>query len=139
MYLIANIVWSALIAVLKNYVDDELERSSACLQNIICNSEPIRNTDSYLQLDISLVRCTYFLLYCSLMVGKFFQVFGWLTMVTWTGTLWFLFKDTTFFKDPKAPWAKKTETSSSSGLQQNPVQGETDNQNGKVKLVFYLL
>ena len=132
MYLIANVVWSAQVAALKNYIDDELESSSVCLQNIVCTSdEPIRNTDSYLQLDISLVRCIVFLATLYLNCGQFLQVFGWLTMAVWAATLWFLFKDTTFFKDPKAPWAKKTETGPPSGVQQNPVQGEAEHHNGK--------
>ena len=135
MYLIADIVWSVQVAALKNYIDGELESSSVCLQNVLCTSEPIRNTDSYLQLDISLVRCIATLY---LNGEQILQVFGWLTMVIWAATLWFLFKDTTFFKDPKAPWAKKTETGPPSGVQQNPVQGEAGHQNGKsISLAFH--
>lgn len=135
MYLIANIVWSVQVAALKNYIDDELEGSSICLRNVICTSEPIHNTESYLQLDISLVSC----IPCRIVLygGQFLQVFGWLTMVIWAATLWFLFKDTTFFKDPKAPWAKKTETGPPSGVQENPVQ-EAENHNGKsMKIAFH--
>ena len=65
MYLIANIVWSVQVAALKNYIDDELESSSVCLRNVACVSEPILNTESYLQLDISLVSW-YSLLHCTL-------------------------------------------------------------------------
>lgn len=112
MYLIADIVWSVQTAALKNYVDDQLESSSSCLQSFaVCETEPISSTDSYLQLDISLV-------------------FGWLTMATWVAILWFLFKDTTFFNDPKAPWANyKKRKMEAASVQQNPVQGEAGNQN----------
>jgi len=130
VYLIADIVWSAQTASLKNYIDDELESISVCLLNAVCISETIHSTDSFLQLDISLVRNTYnlFVTLYSNSEWTSLQVFGWLTMVIWVASLWFLFKDTTFFNDPKAPWAKKTDPSS--GVQQNPIQGEADNQNG---------
>lgn len=54
-------------------------------------------------------------------------------MATWVATLWFLLKDTSFFNDPKAPWAQyKKRKMESSGVQQNPVQGEeAGNQNGE--------
>ena len=75
IYLIADIVWSVQTAALKNYVDDQLESSSSCLQNFaVCETEPISSTDSYLQLDISLVKICYVLLdTLCIMVDEFFR------------------------------------------------------------------
>ena len=62
------------------------------------------------------------------------QVFGWLTAVVWVCTLWFLFKDTTFFNDPKAPWARfqKKKEIATPDIQQNPVH-----ERAKGKLISY--
>ena len=51
----ADIVWSAQTALLKDYVDDELERRSICAIRPICIDTPTHETGSFLQLDISLV------------------------------------------------------------------------------------
>lgn len=129
-------MWSAQTAALKNYIDDELESRSVCLLNAICISEPIHSTDSFLQLDISLVRHTYS--HCIVTVGGWttLQVFGWLTMTVWIASLWFLFKDTTFFNDPRAPWANYKKTGPPSGVQQNPMQGEPDKNGKSTKMIL---
>ena len=63
-------------------------------------------------------------------------------MATWVSIWWFLFKDTTFFNDPRAPWANyyknKMGTDPPTGAQQNPVHGEAGNQNGKlIKIISH--
>lgn len=68
-------------------------------------------------------------------------------MATWVAILWFLFKDTTFFNDPKAPWANyKKRKMEAASVQQNPVQGEAGNQSGESihtilcnQCIFYVL
>jgi hypothetical protein len=83
VYLLADILWSAGISLMKDYVGSELRRrGTVCL---LCTENSI-NSDlgSYVQPAMSVV-------------------FGWLLCFVWFCSIWFTFKDTHWHKDRSGP------------------------------------